>query len=482
MRQNIHLAQRWASVLTLGATLLASACGSDASPMPGGTPSQTSGATTTTTTMPTVSTGAAGGGAAGSGAAAVNGGPASPAKPAGTPSASQPASSTEFPGTATAAEGSFCSTIGVMRNRCQTCHGATRQFGAPMSLVTYDDLKKPAFSDPTKKVYQLVGTRIHDTAKPMPPSGNPTLQAGEIATIDAFVKADAPAPSDPTCGGAPAAPTENPAPATEVKWPDDCDAHYQMLSYSGSPGTKYTIQPGQEIHPQVMIAIPWKGEVQAVAFRPIVDNSKVLHHWILNGADGTFITGWAPGGQGNKTPLPADVGMYMPSSGQLRLDMHYNNLTGTAAEQDASGVEVCVISDKAKFRKNTATVVGIIGNANAPAHQHVDNATTCTVTASMGTATLIGNSPHMHLLGVHAKFELTQDGKQTVLHDDAFSFDDQHSWPLDPAVTVKTGDKFTVTCSYTNNTDKGATFGENTGNEMCFNFVTVYPKGGFSCR
>jgi hypothetical protein len=25
------------------------------------------------------------------------------------------------------------------------------------------------------------------------------------------------------------------------------------------------------------------------------------------------------------------------------------------------------------------------------------------------------------------------------------------------------------------------TFGENTENEMCFNFILVYPKGGFSC-
>jgi hypothetical protein len=477
MRQIILPAQRWASLFTLGATLLASACGSDASPTPEVTPAQTPGATTAA--APPGVAGAAGGGAPVSGAAAA------PANPASAPAASQPGSSAEFPGltTATPGGGSFCSTIGVMRSHCQTCHGASRQFGAPMSLVTYDDLTKPAFSDPTKKVYQLVGTRIHDTAKPMPPSGNPALQAGEIATIDAFVKDNAPAPSDPTCAGTPAAPTENPTPTMEVvNWPADCDAHYQLLSYSGTPGTKYTVPAGQEIHPQVMLTIPWKGEVQAVAFKPIVDNSKVLHHWILNGADGTFITGWAPGGEGNKKPLPADVGMYMPSSGQLRLDMHYNNLTGSASEQDASGVEVCVISDKTKFRKNTATVVGIIGNANAPAHQHVDNATTCTVTASMGTATLIGNSPHMHLLGVHAKFELTQDGKHTVLHDDAFSFDDQHSWPLDPPVVVKSGDKFTVTCSYTNNTDKAATFGENTGNEMCFNFVTVYPKGGFSCR
>ena len=68
-----------------------------------------------------------------------------------------------------------------------------------------------------------------------------------------------------------------------------------------------------------------------------------------------------------------------------------------------------------------------------------------------------------------------------VLHDDVFSFDNQRAYALTPPVNVKTGDQFTVTCSYTNNSDKNVTFGQNTEDEMCVNFITVYPKGGFSC-
>ncbi|HEY2734172.1 MAG TPA: hypothetical protein VGI70_09310, partial [Polyangiales bacterium] len=60
----------------------------------------------------------------------------------------------------------FCSALGVFRNKCQTCHGTDRMYGAPMSLVTYDDLQKPAATDATKKVYQMVSMRIHDANRP----------------------------------------------------------------------------------------------------------------------------------------------------------------------------------------------------------------------------------------------------------------------------------------------------------------------------
>jgi hypothetical protein len=271
-------------------------------------------------------------------------------------------------------------------------------------------------------------------------------------------------------------------PAPGPSWPADCEQHYSLTSNAGTPGSKYVVPAGQEIHPQILFDAPWTSDVQAVAFRPITDNRRVLHHWILYGSDGSFITGWAPGADDTHNALPADVGMYIPTAGKLRLDMHYNNLPGTVDQLDGSGVEICAISTPQKFRKNTAAIVGLIGNPTVPARSRVDNVTKCTVDTKTGTATLIAESPHMHTLGVHAKLELTQNGVTRVLHDAPFNFDQQHSTPLDPAVIVKTGDTLTVTCSFQNDTNRVVTFGENTGDEMCFNFVAAYPKGGFSCR
>jgi len=323
----------------------------------------------------------------------------------------------------------------------------------------------------------------------------PTGTGGSAAPVSAAPIGTTPLPPTTAIAGTAAAapvPQNTPDPqgaegtpvaqaAGEIPWPADCETHYKLMINQGT--AKSQVPAGVETHPQGSIKPPWTGDVQAVAFHPITDNKRILHHWILYAADGSFLTGWAPGADENaKNPLPADVGMYLPATGNMRMDVHYNNLTGTKVEEDASGVEVCVISTPSKFRKNTATVVGILGNASAPAHQHVDNSTTCTVTASMGTATVVSNSPHMHQLGVHAKLVLKQGGMTSVVHDGDFTFDNQHAYPLDPPVVVKTGDQFTVTCSYTNDTAKNVAFGQNTEDEMCFNFINVYPKGGFSCH
>jgi hypothetical protein len=385
----------------------------------------------------------------------------------------------------------WCDAIGVIKDHCQECHGAARKFGAPMSMVTYDDLQKPAVTMPTKKVYELVSVRVHSTSSPMPPMNYPRLDNTALATLEGWIAAGALPGADPTCGGAASVgdPTDNGANVTTgtsdtgEEWPADCQDHYKFLAYTGSAGgAKYTVPAGSEQHPSFYFTPPWTGQVQALAFHPVMDNAKVLHHWILYDSNQQFINGWAPGAEKSKHELPADVGIYLPPGGtgqQLRLDVHYNNLGGTTDEQDSSGVEVCVISDASKFRANTATVYGLRGDATAPAHQMVDNATTCSVMASSPVHVLT-NSPHMHRLGVHAKLELLQGGMDKMLHDAAFSFDDQESYPMDNVV-VNSGDQFTVTCSYNNTTDANVSFGQNTEDEMCFNFVLYYPKDALNC-
>jgi mono/diheme cytochrome c family protein len=383
----------------------------------------------------------------------------------------------------TTASSEWCQALDIFRQNCQSCHASEPQFGAPMSLTSFDDLQAAAVSDAAQTVTQRVQARIHDAQKPMPPGG---MSADNVAVLDAWLASGASAGSDPTCAGLAPAPVATQPP--EFAWPDDCEEFYTLkTSDAQNPAEKYVVAAGREEHPQFIFDAPWgDANVQMLAYRPITDNPRVLHHWIMyensggifgGAGGGKFLVGWAPGSQGS-TDMPDDVGMYMPGgAGALRLDVHYYNLGNAQAESDASGFEMCITRTPRKF---TATVAGLFGNATAPVGRS-DNATSCTVNLTgVENVTFLSVSPHMHQLGVHAKLGLTRAGQQSALHDAPFDFFDQRIYPLDD-LAIRDGDVLTTTCSYENDTGRTVSFGQNSDDEMCFNFVTYYPMGAFQC-
>jgi hypothetical protein len=72
-------------------------------------------------------------------------------------------------------------------------------------------------------------------------------------------------------------------------------------------------------------------------------------------------------------------------------------------------------------------------------------------------------------------------GMTIVMHDMPFNFEEQTTYPLMPPLEIVAGDEITTTCTFSNDTNQTITFGENTGNEMCFNFALYEPMGGLSC-
>lgn len=370
------------------------------------------------------------------------------------------------------ADALWCGVKRTLDSRCVACHNEQKTAGAPMSLKSHSDLIAPAVSNPAKKVFEVVGVRVHDKARPMPPQE--TLTADQLSGIDAWVSAGAPAASDPTCpaNGAERMPTES-------AWPSNCDATYKVFaSNSDAPNA---IAAGAETHPQFTVQPPWGNEeAQAIAWRSLTDNAKVLHHWILYGPSGEFLFGWAPGKDANE-PLPADTGMYLPS-GAMRMDVHYNNVSGKSAEMDRSGVEICVLK-KAHFRPKMASVTNALTSAliNIPAHSVMTDVTgTCNHTGA--PVNLLTVSPHAHRTAKHMKFTVEKaNGKSIVMHDMDFNFAEQTTYALNPPVVVESGDKVITTCTFTNDTDRTITFGENTGNEMCFNFAIAEPMNGLAC-
>jgi hypothetical protein len=236
--------------------------------------------------------------------------------------------------------------------------------------------------------------------------------------------------------------------------------------------------------------VPFTVDEQAVAWGPVIDDARVVHHWILydaksttkpvgcGGAGRVFLMGWAPGAP--SWVLPSDVGLELANpGGWLVLEVHYNNVAKLPDARDRSGVAVCTTKQK---RPKEAGMIAF-GSARfiIPAEEApYDVVGRC---PPMATATLkaplhvLGVWPHMHMLGVSLKTALISGGTTRLLADvPQWDFNSQTGYPRDPdRWIIKPGDDVLTTCTYRNTTGAAVRFGERTKDEMCLNFAMVYP-------
>jgi alpha-glucosidase (family GH31 glycosyl hydrolase) len=180
--------------------------------------------------------------------------------------------------------------------------------------------------------------------------------------------------------------------------------------------------------------------------------------------------------------MPSDVGLHLPN-GALRMNMHYNNLQGSTDGPDNSGLEICVLK-KQNFRPKTAATATNLSQfliSLPPKTMDMEVTGNCTVGGTQ-PVTIISASPHAHKLAHRMRFTVKRaSGETVVMHEGDFNFEEQTSYPLKMPVEVKSGDTITTTCIFSNPGNTTVTFGENTENEMCFNFAVYYPMGALSC-
>ncbi len=374
-----------------------------------------------------------------------------------------------------------CDVDAILQKSCRSCHAATPTFGAPMPLVTHADLLADSRSAPGKKVYERVGARIHDDKAPMPQPPNPRLGQAEMATLDAWIAKGAPAGAG-ACSTTPVDPGVKPLSCT----PD------QKIR----PASRFSVPPLSATDPDLYVCYgfdttaPSKRHV--IAGAPKVDNAKVVHHILLYQADaavdGTpkpcgagggqgwrLVTGWAPGG-GN-FELPPEAG-FAEEQGTTHwaMQIHYNNGTGLTGELDETGFDLCTTD---QLRPNDADIMAT-GTVQINIPPHSTTQTTCefTVPTTLGGQTLkvIGSSAHMHRLGVAQYAKRVRGGVETTILDaPAFSF--QNGAGVQKVdVDIQPGDTIRTMCKWKNTGSQEVKFGEGTGDEMCFAFMTYYPK------
>lgn len=431
------------------------------------------------------------GGTVGTGGAATgSGGLSRPVGATGTGgAASTPGTGGSTTGTTLASSDLPCDVATVVQSRCGDCHGTTPKFGAPMSLMKAADFAKQA-QDRSTTVGQAVIARISDDAHPMPQAPAPRLTASESATLKTWINAGAKASSCQTPiggGGGPGGGTggslgSNPNPDIAADPDTTC---YDLKAHDpAGKKTAYKVPATPDLYHCFSFAPPWgTDKVQMIDWSPIIDNDKVIHHWILyndtgavtDGADvdcsgahpsAQMVTGWAPGG--DSIPLPKDVGQDVSGKG-FTLEIHYNN-TATTPQPDASGVKVCVTK---KLRPNEAGIHWL-GTESISLPAGGKTSGVCKPTATK-PVTIISSTPHMHLQGRHMSTRVTRaKGGTEMLVDKPFDFASQVTYGT--PLTINPGDTLTTTCEY----GGAAFYGQGTKQEMCYNFVLAYPNGGLS--
>jgi hypothetical protein len=94
-----------------------------------------------------------------------------------------------------------CDVDAVLAGHCRSCHGSPPSQGAPMSLVSYDDLVRPALSDPSKTNAAMALLRMQDPQRPMPPPPNALVTVVEVEAMSGWINSGYPSGSCGTDAG-----------------------------------------------------------------------------------------------------------------------------------------------------------------------------------------------------------------------------------------------------------------------------------------
>ncbi|MFO0679168.1 MAG: peptidylglycine alpha-amidating monooxygenase [Polyangiaceae bacterium] len=369
-----------------------------------------------------------------------------------------------------------CDVDAIVKAKCQSCHGASPEFGAPMPLVTLGDFHAKAPSNAAKSVFEVVGARIHDDARPMPQKPNPRLTADELKVMDTWIASGAPAGAS-ACGTGPGGGSTKALSCTP-------DVHLAPPSPFAVPEDK------GDLYVCYGVDVPVTQKKHVVAIAPKVDNTKVLHHIVLLQTEkavsptptecspgsllsGRMVYAWAPGGE--PLELPKEAGFPVEGTAHYMVQIHYNNAQHLANQTDTTGVDFCTTTE---LRPNDADVVAFgTVKFSIPAHATLDTTCEYTVPQQLHDTTMFVAMPHMHQIGRAMQTHLTPKagGPAVDLGDQpAWDFQTQSWFPI--AAKVKAGDKIATRCAWDNPGSTAVKFGENTADEMCFSFTMYYPR------
>ncbi|KAL3870617.1 hypothetical protein ACJMK2_038665 [Sinanodonta woodiana] len=268
------------------------------------------------------------------------------------------------------------------------------------------------------------------------------------------------------------------------------------------------VPPTETKYKCMVFDLPQDGDYHLVATKVILDNVNMMHHILVYGCTETgdskiplnqpYDCAMSPGGGCSDIIGLWTVGLsgecHHESSGfrigvrgykRAAFEFHWNNPALINGTTDSSGMTFYYTP---KLRPNDAGVLTIGQRylSIPPGETAVTAIGTCSGECTRGL--MSGNISiftafnHMHYLGIQQRIELFRNGSklQDVTFDEQYSYDSPVIYRYDSPIEVRPGDELKTTCVFKSTSRfKTTTFGQDTSKEMCFGFLTFYPKNHF---
>lgn len=355
---------------------------------------------------------------------------------------------------------------------CGQCHGETPDFGAPTSLLDHASLMSEDAMG--VRLVDRIAQRLHDGT--MPPVGMPRIAEAEADAIAGWASCGA--VDVPPAGGLVAS-------APPFLAPDDGPTDLPTIDFVAN---EYAVGPDvrDDYHCFVFDA-DIESERFVRRFEMVYDETRVLHHIVLlrdperNAEPGDFDcydgSGMPPGSQYLYAWAPGQSAMEFPEGGlrispgeRFIVQTHYNNGAAIPDVRDSSGVRLYLAPPE-------GTEYGMIAigptDFAIPARMRRSASSNCTVREE---STLFVGAPHMHLLGsaFHQSIERAGTGtRENIIDLAGWRFETQLFYDL--GTPLHPGDVITTRCTFENTTSDVVRSGEDTTDEMCFDFAYVTP-------
>ena len=382
-------------------------------------------------------------------------------------------------GLETTATGLPCDVDEVLKSRCQTCHASDRATARAFRSSPTTTCRSPPPAPAARRSTSSLAGRIHDDARPMPPSPQPAAhRGGDRRRSTSWIAAGA-KPSTDTCTNATAERRR--------------EAALLHARHDAQGAAKYTMPQGHAststCASAIDINLPTKRHITALA--PRVDNKTILHHILLFQSPKAESTSPRRArrsarrrGSSSRAGRPAETTSSCrprPASPRRRARRTgwCSSTTTTRrtsrGQDDNSGYELCTTET---LRPNDAGVLAF-GSTNFTIPPRSTTTVNCdyTLPASFTDVKLFNASPHMHTRGAAMSTERLAGGTgapEIDLRQPNFTFENQANFPI--KAEVAPGDVMRTRCTWKNPGDTTIAFGENTGDEMCFDFIGYYPN------